>query len=83
MDTDPTKEEVLGQTARVNSATASRRPEAWWCVRSLVVVQLLQERPPPSFQLPLTQLTFRRVPARLVEQRHSSPTAFPRAWAER
>lgn len=27
-------------------------------IRSLVVVQLLQERPPPSFQLTLAQLAF-------------------------
>lgn len=56
---------------------ASCRPESEQLVGSLVVVQLLQERPPPPFQLTLAQLTFRRVPARLVEQRHSSPTASP------
>lgn len=47
-------------------STASHRPEAERLVGSLVVVQLLQERPPPPFQLTLAQLTFRRVPARLL-----------------
>lgn len=45
---------------------ASCRPESEQLVGSLVVVQLLQERPPPPFQLTLAQLTFRRVPARLL-----------------
>lgn len=58
-------------------STASHRPKAEQLVGSLVVIQLLQECPPPPFQLALAQLTFRRVPARLVEQRHSSPTASP------
>lgn len=39
-------------------ATASHRPKAEQLVRSLVVIQLLQECPPPPFQLTLTQLTF-------------------------
>lgn len=39
-------------------ATASHRPKAEPLIRSLVVIQLLQECPPPPFQLTLTQLTF-------------------------
>lgn len=58
-------------------STASHRPEAERLVGSLVVIQLLQERPPPPFQLTLAQLAFRRVPARLVGRRHSSAPASP------
>ena len=39
-------------------AAASHRPEAEQLVGSLVVIQLLQECPPPPFQLTLAQLTF-------------------------
>lgn len=75
METDQTKEGVWDRWQGDLEATASHRPKAEWLIRSLVVIQLLQECSPPSFQLTLAQLTFRRVPARLVEQRHSSPKA--------
>lgn len=42
----------------VLGATASHRPEAEQLVGSLVVIQLLQECPPPPFQLALAQLAF-------------------------
>lgn len=53
--TRPRKESSAGGEGDLGP-TAPHRPEAEQLVGSLVVIQLLQERPPPSFQLALAQL---------------------------